>query len=78
MFMLTDPAKIKSKFSKRERSQRRGSATMEYVIVSTFAALLSIAAVTFVGRLVKTKVTAMSDKLGVEATEFDFDLGLNQ
>lgn len=58
--------------------RKRGSATMEYVIVSTFAALLSVAAITFVGRLVKTKVSVMAGKLGMEATEFDFDLGLDQ
>lgn len=53
---------------------KRGSATMEYVIVSTFAALLSIASITFVGRLVKSRVDHMASKLGVEATEFDLDL----
>ena len=50
---------------------KRGSATMEYVIVSTFAALLSIAAITFVGRLVKTRVDKMAAKLDMDATEFD-------
>lgn len=50
---------------------KRGSATMEYVIVSTFAALLSIAAITFVGRLVKGRVDKMASKLNMEATEFD-------
>lgn len=59
-------------------SRERGSATMEYVIVSTFAALLSIAAITFVGRMVKTKVNSMAEKLNMDATEFDFDLGFNQ
>lgn len=58
--------------------RKRGSATIEYVIVSTFAAILSVAAITFVGRIVKTKVSTMSDKIGIEATEFDFDLGLTQ
>ena len=52
----------------------RGSATMEYVIVSTFAALLSIASITFVGKLVKGRVDHMASKLGVETTEFDLDL----
>ena len=55
-----------------------GSATMEYVIVSTFAALLSIAAISFVAKVVKEKVNTMAQKIGVEATEFDFDLGLDQ
>ncbi len=55
-------------------TRRRGSATMEYVIVSTFAALLSIASITFVGKLVKGRVDHMASKLGVETTEFDLDL----
>ncbi len=57
---------------------KKGSATLEYVIVSTFAALLSIAAITFVGKMVKEKVNAMASKVGVDAHEFDFDLGLEQ
>lgn len=52
-------------------NHKRGSATMEYVIVSTFAALLSIAAITFVKRLVKDRVGQMASKLGVESPEFD-------
>lgn len=54
-----------------KRTYKRGSATMEYVIVSTFAALLSIAAITFVGRLVKSRVDKMASKLNMEASEFD-------
>jgi hypothetical protein len=57
--------------------KQTGSATMEYVIVSTFAALLSIAAITFVARMVKSKVDTLADKVGIEATEFDLDLGLS-
>ncbi len=49
-----------------------GSATLEYVIVSTFAAVLSIASITFVGRMVKTKVDQVATKVGITADEFDF------
>lgn len=65
---LTDPQKV---------VRKQGSATMEYVIVSTFAAMLSLAAITFVGRMVRTKVDVMAKKVGVEATEFDFDMDLH-
>jgi Flp pilus assembly pilin Flp len=58
--------------------KKHGSATLEYVIISTFATLLSVAAVTFVGRMVKQKVDSMAEKLQIDATEFEFDLGFNQ
>lgn len=50
---------------------------MEYVLVSTFAALLSIAAMTFVSRLVKTRIDQMAQKIGMDASEFDIDLDLD-
>lgn len=50
---------------------KRGSATMEYIIVSTFAALLSITAITFVGNLVKSRIDKIAAKLKVDSPEFD-------
>jgi hypothetical protein len=54
-----------------------GSVTMEYVIVSSFALLVSISAVTWLGTVVKSRVAKMAAKMGIEATEFDLDLDLN-
>jgi hypothetical protein len=74
---LTFSANQSSGFSCHHLTTRRGSATMEYVIVSTFAALISIAAITFVGRMVKSKVSLMAEKIGMTPDEFEFDLSLD-
>ncbi len=53
----------------------RGSATIEYIIVSTFAAVLSLAGISYVGKLVHQKVDKLAEKTGVSADELDIDLG---
>lgn len=45
-----------------------GGATLEYVLVSTFAAVVSLVALTFVGKVVKEQLDTMASKLGVDAT----------
>jgi len=62
----------------RERNFRRssrqfGGAAMEYVIVSTFAAFVSIVAIGFVARVFKEKVAEVSEKLGL--SDGSFELG---
>ena len=59
------------------KNSTRGSVTMEYIIVSSFALLVSISAVTWLGTIVKDRVTKIASKMGVEATEFDLDLDLH-
>ena len=60
----------------RKFRHKRGSATFEYTIVSTFAVFVSVAALTFVGRMFKTRVQKLAEHVGMEATELDIDLGL--
>lgn len=43
----------------------RGGVALEYVVVSVMGAVLAVAAVTFVGKTVREKVTAMGEKLDV-------------
>lgn len=58
----------------QERAARqRGGAALEYVLVSTFAAALCIAALTFVGDAVHDKLEALADKLGSDAVPEDLD-----
>jgi Flp pilus assembly pilin Flp len=52
-----------------------GSATIEYIIVSTFAAVLSLAGISYVGKLVHQKVDKLAEKTGVSADELDIDIG---
>lgn len=51
----------------------RGGAAMEYIIVSTFAILLSVAALGFIAKVFKEKIAVMAEKLGVDAGELDID-----
>ncbi len=59
-----------NKFMKKRRSQF-GGAAMEYVVVSTFALLVAVAGIGFVGKLFQEKMQAISEKLGVDAGDFD-------
>jgi hypothetical protein len=52
----------------------RGGAAVEYIIVSLFAAVVAIASVGFVGSLVQKKIQDLSQKIGLESTEFELDL----
>jgi hypothetical protein len=47
-----------------QTSGQHGGATLEYVLVSTFAAALSIAAMAYVGKLVKDRLADLGDRLG--------------
>ena len=56
-------------------SKSFGGAAIEYIIVSTFAAVISLTAVSFISKIFKDRVTKMSDKLEmsetVDPSEFD-------
>lgn len=45
---------------------KRGSAALEYVIVSIFAGALALAAISFIGTFVTNKVTWLKEKFGLE------------
>jgi Flp pilus assembly pilin Flp len=57
----------------KRAARQRGGAALEYVLVSTFAAALCIAALTFVGNAVHDKLEALGDKLGSDAVPDDLD-----
>ena len=50
------PAKIK---------QQCGAAALEYILVSTFAAVVTVAALGFVSKVIKDELTTMASKLGI-------------
>lgn len=69
--------KISSRVLRRpfgKHSTERGGAAIEYIIVSTFALLLAIAGVTFVGKTIKEKMKSMEDKLGISMDGADFEI----
>lgn len=67
---------VKSFFriTKNRTSSEYGGAAMEYILVTTFATVVGISALGFVGGVIKEKLNEMADKLGVEDTALDFDI----
>lgn len=59
------------------RAREAGGATLEYVLISTFAAALSIAAMTYVGRLVKSQLAALGERLDQDLNSGDDDGGFD-
>ena len=50
----------------RGRRSQAGGAALEYILVSTFAAVVGMAALSFIGRVVKDQLANMAAKLGME------------
>ena len=55
------------------KNRQFGGAALEYVLVTTFATLTGLAALGFVGKMIKEKMEVMADRLGVEIDGIDWD-----
>lgn len=62
------------KSSRCKKNPEYGGAAMEYILVTTFATVVGIAALGFIGGVIKEKLNDMADQLGVEAEEFEIDV----
>lgn len=51
---------------RKSGKRQRGGAALEYILVSTFAAVVGMAALGFIGRVVKDQLANMAAKLGIE------------
>ena len=47
----------------------RGSITLEYILVSTFAAVAALSSLAYVGKILKTQLETLSTKVGVNFTD---------
>lgn len=54
-----------------------GGAVLEYILVSAFAAVVGMAALGFVSKIVKEQLANMAQKLGIEETA-EFELPWDQ
>lgn len=54
-----------------------GSVSMEYIIVSCFALMVSVTAVTWIGKITKDRIASMAQRLQLDTNDlnFDFDMG---
>ena len=50
-----------------------GSVSMEYIIVSCFALLISVTAVTWLGKMVKARINTIAERLNLDTSELDLD-----
>jgi hypothetical protein len=50
-----------------------GSVSMEYIIVSCFALLISVTAVTWLGKMVKARITTIAERLNLDTSELELD-----
>ena len=55
-------------------SKQTGGAALEYILVSTFATILTIAALTYLGGVFSDRLDLLANKLGInlEFEGFDF------
>ncbi len=62
--------------TKTRCSSQYGGAILEYLLVTAFAAVMGIAALTFVGKIVKGQLGKMGQKMGIEEpTDFSLPWG---
>ncbi len=50
-----------------------GSVSMEYIIVSCFALLISVTAVTWLGKMVKARINTIAERLNLDTSELELD-----
>lgn len=55
------------------KNSSEGSVSMEYIIVSCFALLISVSAVTWLGKMVKERITQIAERLNVDTNELELD-----
>ena len=55
------------------RQRNRGGATLEYILVSTFATILTVAALTYLAGVFSDRLDLLSSKLGIDIEFADFD-----
>ena len=61
-------------FSVHKCDHQHGGAAIEYIIVSTFATLLAIAAIAFVSTSIKQKIEELEQKTGIEFDQESINL----
>jgi len=55
------------------KNSSEGSVSMEYIIVSCFALLVSVTAVSWLGKLLKDRIATMAERLNVDTSELDLE-----
>ena len=56
-----------------KKSNEKGGAALEYLIVTIFAMMISLALLSFCGRLINEKLNETFTKLGIDPIEINLD-----
>ncbi len=65
---------LKKSFSKPITCDEKGSIALEYILISAFTGILTIAALAYVNKIVMAKTEAIEEKLGVSFDELPHGL----
>lgn len=65
---------IKSNSRMMLKNSSSGSVSMEYIIVSCFALLVSVTAVTWLGKIVKARITSIAERLSLDTSDLDLNM----
>lgn len=63
---------------RRALAHDRGGVALEYILVTTFSAILSLAALGYIGTVVKDKLSTLVEKMGSSVEVSDIDLGSDE
>jgi hypothetical protein len=58
------------------KNSTSGSAALEYVIVSGFALVVSVTAVTWIGSIIKSKMNQIAQRIHSDSPDIDLDFNL--
>lgn len=53
-----------------------GSVSMEYIIVSCFALMVSVTAVTWIGKITKDRIASMAQRMQLDTNDLNFDFDM--
>lgn len=58
------------------KNSSEGSVSMEYIIVSCFALMVSLTAVTWIGKITKERITSMAQRMQLDTNDLNFDFDM--
>jgi hypothetical protein len=59
------------------KNSTEGSVSMEYIIVSCFALMVSVTAVTWIGKITKERIATMAQRMQLDTNDLNFDFDIS-
>ena len=64
---------LKQKPALYKNSSSAGSVSMEYIIVSCFALLISVTAVSWLGKIIKDRINKIAERMNLDTADLELD-----